>query len=111
METCARCRGYGSDDGICYHCEGTGKVDSYVARNDQLFAVAHSLASTWLHEYRHSRDHNYDEEDFAFCAAENMLSVPDYCDMLFWDKQDQILQELEHMSTDDQNLLIAWNNQ
>lgn len=121
MATCRRCNGegyefYDDDDcrtlrDACYHCATTGQVDDEVDFHDRLLAVACSLACHKISEYKKARDSGEAgyEEDFAFCAAENMMTESDYFRALIWEEEYLISNKLAAMPRSDQEFLIAWN--
>lgn len=105
MPTCRSCCGQGfvtyeeedrevRDD--CYHCGTTGNVDEDADFADRLTAMANAMAYKKVSEYKKARDTGDAgfEEDFAFCAAENMMTEYDYFRTLVWDEQYKIMDEL-----------------
>ena len=89
MVKCSRCDGEGfvefEEDGrycrdACYHCGTTGSVDDEVNLDDRLINIAHDMAAKHVAEMKRHRDQE-GPEDWAFCAAENMLSEWEYTTM------------------------------
>lgn len=116
---CTRCNGYGYDecydeDGRyqnypCYHCGTTGKIDFLTNFNDRLYQVALNIAESKESAYRRARNSEDFEEDYAFCAAENMLSAYDYFTERVLAAADKNVIVINDMSIQDQLLLIALN--
>lgn len=118
MNKCVRCDGTGvesyyEDDCYqqhdCYHCSATGVVDSETAFHDRLMEVAHTLAYNHVSEMRDNRNSDPDGEGWDFCAAENMMSGRDYFDMHVYDYTQMYAQQLNNLSEESQELLIAWH--
>ncbi len=87
MHNCSRCFGEGSEsfeeDGrmvtdICYHCSGSGKVDSETHFGDQIDKVAVVLAMNRISSIQRSYNNDLHSEGWDFVAAENGLSSLDY---------------------------------
>lgn len=84
---CSRCDGTGQvpyeEDGrwvqdACYHCSTTGQIDEEIDFQDQVESYCEDLAFKAVSRERELMDKNPDGEDFAFAAAENMMSAHDY---------------------------------
>lgn len=115
--TCIRCHGDGMEtfwDGeweghVCYHCGGIGRVDEDMAFHDSLQRVAYTLAYNEVSSLRNARNENPDE-DWDFCAAENMMSSWDYFREEVYQRVPAYLDRLIALSRESQEVLIAWND-
>jgi len=112
---CTRCDGTGWEKWFednreqgheCYHCLGTGKVCSEVARHDKLLKICGYVGWHEACERRRARDNNPDGEDFAFCAAENMMTARDYFEEIVMDRTYNAIRILDDMPEHDQNAAI-----
>lgn len=118
---CSRCGGMGYEaweeedrrlvEDVCYHCGGTGLVDPRLDFSDRLYRVANTIAYQEESEYRKARNSGDDgfEEDYDFCAAENMMSAADYFKARVWEKEAMIAKELLQLPLETQEVLVAWN--
>lgn len=117
---CNRCAGTGIDSyneydhivyDTCYHCSGSGTIDEETSFHDRLRDVAAALAYQKVSDYKKARNSGDDgfEEDFGFCAAENMMTENDYFCSLVWDTEAMVMNKILEMSKEDQELLVAWN--
>lgn len=118
MLDCRRCGGsgedcYDEDDrrivDVCYHCAGSGKVDEETDYHDRLHNVASALAYQAEVEYRKACDSDPEGEGYDFRAAENMMHARDYFMARVYDRTEEIMGQLLERSSEDQDLLIAWN--
>ncbi|NDB82194.1 MAG: hypothetical protein EB127_05550 [Alphaproteobacteria bacterium] len=119
MSKCIRCYGFGvetyEDDGrmvrdACYHCCGTGRVDSETSFHDQLESVANTLAAMHVDRIRKAYNEDPDGDGWGFCAAENGVSEYEYTTWRVWKYTDQYIAELANMDREKQEVLVAWNN-
>jgi hypothetical protein len=83
MAQCNQCeKGYYYLDGeynVCYHCSGTGQVSDEQAQDDRESALIEQLARESVYEEKRAlNESDNDGEDWAFHAAENMLSEHEY---------------------------------
>lgn len=104
MPKCSRCYGEGSRESfdeneqergirdVCYHCGGSGEVDEETAQHDRQQAIIASLAGERVAAMRKARneDPNFNGEDWAFCAAENMQTEHEYTTECVWAEMDRI---------------------
>lgn len=118
MPKCLRCSGQGresyEEDGrlvtdVCYHCAGSGEVEPEVDLHDRLVRVAYTIAYQEEMQYRKARDTEPEGEDYAFCAAENMLSVNDYFQERVQDRQYKLVAQMSSLDSAIQNALLDWN--
>lgn len=98
METCSRCNGECSRPSldplekardVCYHCEGTGKVDDDTAFDDRVGALAERLARFEVAKRRAACNADPHGEGWDFHAAENMQTPADFtqeCEMAATDR-------------------------
>lgn len=116
---CTRCCGdgrveYHEDNRIvsevCYHCDGSGKVDQETDFYDKLYSVANALAVMRVNEIRNNYNSVPDGEGWAFLAAENQMSERNYTLTHVYEYTDKYMDSLDKMSRSDQELLIAWNS-
>lgn len=91
----------------CYHCGMTGKISEDEAFHDNLYMVAEVLAYIQENEYRNYR--NECEEDYAFYAAENMMSASEYFRVRCMDRSFRNLEKLTKLPREMQEVLIEWN--
>ncbi|NDB82594.1 MAG: hypothetical protein EB127_07610 [Alphaproteobacteria bacterium] len=119
MSKCIRCYGSGVEtyedyyrvvEDTCYHCGGTGKVDSETAFQDDLELVANRLAAIRVDQIRKAYNSDPDGEGWAFRAAENMMSERDYTACREWEFTDKYIAQLANMDRETQEVLVAWNN-
>jgi len=115
---CTRCYGEGyetyDEDGrmvtdACYHCGTTGFIDEDTLFHDKLMDVAKAIAYDEMLDYKRYRDNDCEGEDFAYCAAENMMSSHDYFTCLLWEKQDRICQAIDQLPPEMKEVLVAWD--
>ncbi len=115
MHTCSRCFGEGSEcfeeDGrmvmdTCYHCSGSGKVDSETHLADQVGKVANILAANRISSLQKSYNSNPDGEGWDFAAAENGLSSLDYYSERVSYLGQQFAEEISNLSHEMQLALI-----
>ena len=117
---CTRCYGEGyetyDEDGrmvtdACYHCGTTGLIDEETLFHDKLMDVAKAIAYDEITQYKKSRDNDeyYEGEDFAFCAAENLMTSHDYFTCLLWERQDKICSEIDALPLEMKEVLVAWD--
>ncbi len=123
MAKCSRCQGEGrvweEEEGhpqggvydVCYHCGGEGTVDEETDFQDRLHAVAATLAYQKESEYRKACDSDPDGDGYDLCAAENGMRAFDYFRVRVWERTDEIARELAERPREDQELLVAWNEQ
>lgn len=113
---CGRCCGEGrqswvEDDrwveDVCYACGGSGSVDAEHAFEQRLGAALDLLGRRKAHAYRCARDEDPEGEDFAFCAAENMLSARDYEEALAMDYSERASRETRDWSRERLEWLVA----
>ncbi|CAB4196675.1 hypothetical protein UFOVP1290_195 [uncultured Caudovirales phage] len=106
MVKCSRCDGEGfvefEEDGryyrdVCYHCGTTGSVDDEVDLSDRLSYIAVDMATKYVAEMKRNRDQN-GPEDWAFCAAENMLTEAEYTNGHIMDQSHIMREELSKLS-------------
>lgn len=118
MVTCSFCGGKGYcyyDDGehrgndACYHCGTTGKVSEDVDFSDRLMQVAYTIAYAKEKAYRKYCDEDPDGDGYALHAAENMLSEHDYFMERVYVSQHFFLKEIESLSFEMKQVLVAWN--
>lgn len=118
MNICYTCNGdgveYFYDDRfehhICYHCNGSGHVSDETMFHDDLYCVAYSLASQYVHSMIQAANNDPEGDGFALIAAENGLSQSDYTCHLIDIQTEKFGIELSNKPLADQQLLIAWNN-
>lgn len=115
MYTCSSCFGEGSEyfeeDGrmvmdTCYHCSGSGKVDSETHLADQVGNVANILAANRISSLQKSYNSNPDGEGWDFAAAENGLSSLDYYNERVGSLCEQFTGEIFNLSHEVQLALI-----
>ena len=94
----------------CYHCAGSGSVDSETYFHDQLEAVAFTLAHVQESEYRKFVNSDPDGDGYDLRAAENMMSTYNYFKCQVYDRQYNIINQLLELPKSSQELLINWNN-
>jgi hypothetical protein len=98
MAKCNRCDGgsymLDGEENTCYHCEGTGRISEATAQADQRYALVEQLAAEQVSEQRRARNNNPDGEDWAFCAAENMMSEYDYTQSRIMDQVHVLLEKI-----------------
>jgi hypothetical protein len=116
---CSRCYGEGSrrsldpeeeDRGIedlCYHCGGSGRVDEETARHDAKAALIASLAAEMVRAEKKARDEDPEGENWAFCAAEDMLSEYEYTQARVWDREANIWSRVEGREFSTREELLA----
>ncbi len=120
MNICIKCNGtgyngyYDQDEyryvsDPCYHCGTLGHVDDDTAYGDKIYNVALTLAYLHVTDMCNARNSDPDGEGWDFYAAENMLSGSDYFTILVDDYAEKFLNKLYEMTSDEQKLLIAWN--
>lgn len=85
----------------CYHCLGTGKLDSETARQDRLYAVAGSLAHVEVVARRR------EDEEFGLCAAEHQMTEFEYFRDMVWALADRIGCRLGEMTREEQEFMLA----
>lgn len=103
MPKCPRCHNgkvYGEEDGHqtvddCIHCLGKGEIPEDLARMDAIEDTAQHWAAILVARRRKAIDENPDGEDFAFHAAENMMSPTDYQLSLRIEEFDRIMRLLQ----------------
>jgi hypothetical protein len=114
---CGRCVGgvtvHDDDDDrhvtdVCYHCGGTGFVDEETAFHDELRRLAGYYAFRAAHEYRRVCDEDPDGEDFAFHAAENMMTAHDALTEITRSYEDKFVAQLLALPYEMQKVLVAW---
>jgi len=93
----------------CYHCGATGWIDDETHRYDRLQAIVAQFAVTAAHERRARMDMNEDGEDFAFCAAENMMTTNDLFTEIMWSCEAKIGAQMDALPREMQDVLLAWN--
>ncbi len=112
---CEKCGGSGSEtfeeDGrnvtdMCYRCAGSGRVDSDTAHRTRMEYVAAILGDAAVRRERKNRDSDPEGEGWAFCAAENMMSVHDYTLSRRYEMQAEVGEELTKLSLVAQLALI-----
>lgn len=119
MTECGHCYGEGSEeyeeDGCfykerCLHCSGTGQLDDEAMWRESLASVATSLALNRVSEKRKYANEDPDGEDWAFRAAENMLTEYEYTQEMYYTYFYEYSEEISKLSFEQQEVLIAWNN-
>lgn len=121
MAKCGRCGGTGrtfsNEDGVqgddaCYHCCETGVIDEETSKSDFLNNVIEEMAAS--HVYAMIERINkaaYEEEgcgeDWAFGAAENMVSEHEYTQSAIWSEAERLNGLMQKMSDEEQDAFIA----
>lgn len=107
MAKCGQCDGEGEQPSLddyernhgindfCYHCNGTGKITKELANDDFRTGLIEQLARENVEAEIAIRDTHPDGEDWAFLAAENMLSPTDYSQIRMMEEVDRLSQHLE----------------
>jgi hypothetical protein len=108
---CGHCGGTGTvhyeEDGravhdTCYHCSGSGRIDSRLAFEDKVLKVASRMAYLKAKDYREYKNNDPEGEGFDFCAAERMMSSSDYFTMLCYDWKYEFGAKLEELPMKEQ---------
>jgi len=117
MISCTQCGGEGRTperegdhlvEAPCYHCGTTGQISEELAGHDELGALAGWLACQSVAEERAARNEDPEGEDWAFCAAENMLTEYEYTQGRIWEKEgfyQQRINELPWQMQEDLRLM------
>jgi hypothetical protein len=112
---CERCGGSGSqvwdEDGrpvkdVCYRCSGSGRVTPEDAHQVRLQAACEVLAGIAVEARRKAYNEDPEGEDWAFAAAENMMSERDYTTARRMEFADKFGPELAGLSQALQEALI-----
>lgn len=93
----------------CYHCGATGWIDADMHRHDRLMAIAGRFALDAAYKRRAAMDANPDGEDFAFAAAENMMTTHDLFTEIVWSFQDKFAAQMAALPWEMQDVLLAWD--
>lgn len=118
MRECGHCFGEGEneieEDGHyfferCLHCGGSGQLDEHAMREDDLSSIASWLAWSEVNELRKNRNEDPEGEDWAFAAAENMMTEYEYTQDVYYSKFYRFMQQIGELSFEEQVVLIAWN--
>jgi hypothetical protein len=116
MPKCGQCEDgwvYYDEDGrrvrdACYHCGNTGFIDEATAFLDRLQCAAEFLARLEVDELRRLRNEDPEGEDWAFCAAECMMSPHDYYVARVMDRAHEIGRQFADLPEDEAKVYVAW---
>lgn len=98
----------------CYHCGATGWVDADTHRHDRLQSIVARFAAQEAHARRRAIDAyaatepGYGE-DFAFAAAENMMTEYDYLQEMIMSYEDRFSDRMAQLPGEMQDVLLAWD--
>lgn len=94
----------------CYHCGTEGFIDEEQAFHDKLLCVAELLAYQQVSDRRERIDQDPEGENWAFLAAEHMMTAHDFFVAAVYDETYSVMEKLSRMNRADQEFLVAWSN-